>query len=236
MKFDVDSYDAQDTYKIISENCYKCLIKPTQESKEGVVAARLDWHISNITPDSYETELFWITSLEKNQKFKELCVSVSNQTFYEWPYEIETKQLKNLLPFKASMLCGVYKKDTDEFLGFSVEKVLYQYHWTLFTCFLPEHRSKGYSTEIGIAGAKYIFNTCDYQMSESRITMKDSENSKLMDMALSFDPEDREIIDRGYSEKYGKILIDREGFNSWLLENPEWKNSYYSYEQLFATK
>lgn len=234
--FDTADYNAENTFKIIGENCYKSLIKNDAATKEGILRARQDWKITNILPDDEETDAFWRTALYRNQNFKNLCMSLSNTKFSEWPYDLEEKTLKKAPIWKGKLICGIYSNDTEDFLGFSMETVVYQNHYTLFTCFLPEYRDMGYNTEINIAGAKYIFQTCDYKMSEGRIPMEFTEDSIMMDMALKFTPEDKEIIDRGFPVKYATVLLSQKSFTEWLSENPDWANAPYSYEQLYDPK
>jgi len=241
MIFDLESYNAEDTYKIISENYYQCLIKNNLESKEGMVRAREDWHISKILPDEEKTEIFWASSLHKNQIFKDLNVSLSNIALSTFPYSEEEAAQKNIKRYEASLLQGVYSRKNDKFLGFSLDRILDRKIFHMMLCLLPEHRHKNIATEMGIANSKYIFCEKDYLSSSMSVPMEgDSIEASPLSLDMVEDKEKLIIKNsftssyRGYPITYCTVVTTRDDFNNWinLPNNKEYKEAYFDFEDL----
>lgn len=242
MIFDTNFYSAENTYKIISERCYRCLIKNDAESKEGMFKARKDWDIFNEGADPEETEAFWAFSLHQNQLFKDLNVSLSNISFNTFPYSEEEAIEKNIPRYKAKLLHGIYCRETDKFLGFILNRINDRNIYVEMTCILPEYRDLGIATEVDVASGKYVFFEKDYLVSTARLPISDSGiiRSRIA-VIKEFQDDGTHVIrdryianDKGTPVEYCTVNTTRDMFSYWinLPENTKLKESYFDFEEL----
>jgi len=230
MKFDPDTYDATDLFRIESENFYKCPIKNDDETKQGIIEARRDWTDSAVVHLD-EADLFYIRALHNNQQFKEMALEAGG-----FCLNIPPPSILDLPRYKGTLVNAVYRKSDDAFIGWDMCKTIYQTHITLFSAVLPEHRHQGHHTEIEIAGSKYIFGVRNYLESIALVPISESNQNWAISMSDSFEASKNESIDRGFPVRYGEVKITESSYHWWIdqPENKKFKDAYFDYSDLYS--
>lgn len=237
MKFDPDTYDATDLFRIESENFYKCPIKNDDKTKQGIIEARRDWTEDAIVRLE-EADLFWIRALHNNQQFKEMALEVVDAVTVNKVISLNIPPpiFLDVPRYKGTLVNAVYRKSDDAFIGWDMCKTIHQTHITLFSAVLPEHRNQGHHTEMEIAGSKYIFGVRNYLESIARIPISESNSNWAISMSESFEAGKNESIDRGFPVRYGEAKITIDSYHWWINqpENKKFKDSYFDYSDLYS--
>lgn len=236
MKFRIEDYNATDLFVIYSENLYKCPIKPDDTTKQGLVEARRDWTNDAIV-DPEETDIFFLEALHNNQKYKDFALNYV-ATWPEACQNLPPEENPDLPAYKGTLVNGVYRRDNDEFVGWDMNKTVFQTHITLFSAVLPYYRNQGLHTEIEMAGSKYIFQIRNYNKSIARIPISESNSNWAIQMSEEYKSEKEDTIDRGFPVRYGEATITKDSYDWWINqpENQVFKDAYFDYRDLLLPK
>ena len=227
MNFDIKDYTATQCFTFYSENYYKCPIKADEETKEGIWKAREDWNEQGATARK-RLDHFFMQALHQNQMYFDMC-----QRYIDDNPDCRTHGMPPLqenVPHRhiGKTVCGIYSRETDEFVGWDMSKVVYREYHNLYMAMLPDKRDQGVAREIEIAGGKYIFTVLDFELSRTAIPVRDTNENRILEIAVGFTTKEEETFDRGYPVQYGEVLITRDSFTHWLESSPE-KDLYFDY-------
>lgn len=235
-KFDQSTYDADTLFKVYSQDYYKCLIKNNQDSKDACIKAREDWTVEQPVRMSMFEE-FWGEALHNNQRYKDMIekyISIKGDWKTIPPIESE----EGMDRFKGTVVLGMYRRSDDKCVGWAMSKTIGKEQHVLFNALIPEFRHNQNHTNMETAMIKFLFDVLSYDCIDFRIPILES-NEKItwVQMSEYFNPEDREVIDRGYPVRYANTRISRDSYNVFINqpENAHMKNAYFEYEHLYLS-
>lgn len=227
MKFNAEEYTAGNLFTIYSENYYKTPIKNDEETKEGIWVAREDWNEQG-SPARKRLDHFFAQSLHMNQQYYDLCLRYRDTDESSLEKGIPPLQEDVSHRHVGKLVCGIYSRANDEFIGWDLSKTVYREYQNLYMAMLPKYREQGIARETEIAGGKYIFTVADYEMSRTAIPVSEGNMNSIVDIAVGFTAHESESHHRGFPVQYGEIVVTRDSFSAWL-ETADEKDHHFSY-------
>ena len=238
MLFDPSTYNADSLYVIYSENFYKCPIKNNENTKQAIIESRKDWRTDGtVNLDNFDN--FFIESLHSNQLYRNMTEKYCSQfpeeavlgVDYPFPPSLEEAEHRH----KGIVTNGIYRRDNDECIGWSIGKNVYKTQEVLFNAIKPEYRNQGIHTEIEMASLKFIFEGLNFDNVKIRIPLEESNEEKITWVGMSeyYFQEKHETLDRGTPVRYSRAIISKDSFLVWMSSNEIFKNGHFQYEHIY---
>ena len=217
-----DEYTADTAHKMYSQTkqYYKSYVKNNENTKQGIIKARKDWHVGGVV-DEEEFEGWFSYCLNQNQKI--VTDLIAHNLDYSSKFPTTDEFIKSHR--YSHILSGIYRTSDDEFMGFNIDSIANLTYKQDFRCILPEFRDLGISYDFQTTGLWYLFEVREYA---GLIGMSEDTNSsfigQLTDEFWVADADDYTTGERGYTATWKTFKITKEIWDAHLKHTDRYKN------------